>query len=1166
MDTIDSDDNTVTQIAGVRTQTVSVNSSETISDPAISYRILSDDDVTLMGDTSLSINIQDTDRIWNVGDVILGTYEVIPIAPGIPFAEGGVGVVHHVYHREWDMDLAVKSPKPEIFKTETGKLSYEREAQTWIELGLHQNIVTCYLVRRIDDTPRLFAEFVGDGNLRDWINDGRLYLGDETETLARIVNIAIQFAWGLQHAHRSKLLHLDVKPANVMMSGMTAKVTDFGLSQGVAFSPEASELAQSLQASGMTPGFCSPEQFVLFNSLQKTNQPTLPTITLQSDIWSWAVSVLAMFYGCSPCRKGGQTARTVLKLLLKEEKQRDNRLPIPPSIIELLFHCFEEEPSRRPESMDVVAERMIAIYREITGTHFPRRKPVSTTWTPDSINNRAISLLDLNKPNEAFSLLAHAAKMHPWHPEVTYNQTMLMWRHGQLTDIDAADRLDTLVKARHGSAITLFALGLLQRERGNLQMAAETFDAAFEVENRNEIKRAIASTAKLIDKSCRCVERITLPQGVEQEVYIDNKQTHILCQSSPNEYSIYETATGQKYYTFKITPDNDKRLALSEDMRIELIANKHQIAMRKVGTNTAKILFHPIQWRRVAQQGENSAPKKSTWTAIVRGAGVKVSPKTEDGLRKPHVLFGHRDNITAIDIEQSQRFAVTGAADQTLRIWELETGRCVRTFTSLGGSVYGVYFGGTGKFILSLIVGGSIRFWNVELLCEQSFRSPYFLSHVSSSEEVGRQQEEMNQCCERINAAVETNDFTNALSLIERAKTLPMWESVRSSQVDWSSIIRHCQRKSLDDAVCTTSLVGHHDVVSAVTLSIDGSLAASCGKDNTIRVWNLDDNSCKTVLEGHNDWVSSIAFTQDAAYIASASWDSTVRIWSLKTCKCLRTFGEKVKQITQIAMDRQGHSVAIANGSGGIIVWSPMQDVMVTSFQAHYCGISAVSYSRDGRFIITGSENGDIAVWESLTGKNVCKINVHKSPVVDVRLTTDISHVVSLGRGGSLMMNRLADGKIVTDTRVHSADTLSMECTADDRFAITTSKDRRVSVTNLQTKETKQIEGHPGAVTSCASNLSGQCLVTGCEDGKVRVWQLFWAFDFEGWKDDVDKKAESYIKTLLTLFCPQNDPTFPPKLEQESRRRIQLELEYRGLGNIKPAAVKECVEIMVKKW
>ena len=179
---------------------------------------------------------EEAPEIWNVGEVILDAYEVKPLKagfdPGKHYAEGGMGLVYRVRHRGWDLDLALKRPKRETFQTERGKENFERECTTWVELGLHPNIVSCYYVRRIGDIPMVFAEFVEDGSLDDWIENRMLYQGGPEESLRRILDIAIQFAWGLEYAHENRLIHQDVKPDNVMMDGGVAKVTDFGTGQG----------------------------------------------------------------------------------------------------------------------------------------------------------------------------------------------------------------------------------------------------------------------------------------------------------------------------------------------------------------------------------------------------------------------------------------------------------------------------------------------------------------------------------------------------------------------------------------------------------------------------------------------------------------------------------------------------------------------------------------------------------------------------------------------------------------------------------------------------------------------------------------------------------------------------------------------------------------------
>ncbi|GHO70759.1 hypothetical protein KSC_096510 [Ktedonobacter sp. SOSP1-52] len=220
--------------------------------------------------------------LWKIGDVLLDQYEVIS-----KLGEGGMGTVYKAHFRAANRDLALKSPRPTIFAGAGGKEDFIREAETWVKLKEHPHLVTCYFVLMIDDIPCIFADYIDGGSLREWIRQRKLYEGGPERALERILDVAIQFAWGLHAAHEQGLVHQDVKPANVMMTADgLAKVTDFGLARARMLAGEE-HISESILVSsgGMTPAYCSPEQA----SKQKLSHKT--------DIWSWGVSVLEMFVG-----------------------------------------------------------------------------------------------------------------------------------------------------------------------------------------------------------------------------------------------------------------------------------------------------------------------------------------------------------------------------------------------------------------------------------------------------------------------------------------------------------------------------------------------------------------------------------------------------------------------------------------------------------------------------------------------------------------------------------------------------------------------------------------------------------------------------------------------------------------------------------------------------
>ena len=161
------------------------------------------------------------------GDPVLETYRVVEDA-----VQGGMGNVWKVHHNTWNVDLAMKRPKPEFFAEagEERKNDFIAECENWIKLGLHPNIVSCYYVREVSGVPSIFSEWMDGGSLADRICDGSLYYGTNADAHARILDLAIQSARGLKYAHENGLLHQDVKPANLLLSkDWDLKVADFGI-------------------------------------------------------------------------------------------------------------------------------------------------------------------------------------------------------------------------------------------------------------------------------------------------------------------------------------------------------------------------------------------------------------------------------------------------------------------------------------------------------------------------------------------------------------------------------------------------------------------------------------------------------------------------------------------------------------------------------------------------------------------------------------------------------------------------------------------------------------------------------------------------------------------------------------------------------------------------
>ena len=361
--------------------------------------------------------------VYEKGQTILDTYTVEsdPI-------HGGMGSVWRVHHNGWNVDLAMKRPQAKLFQSEKQKENFIGECEAWINLGLHPNIVSCYYVREIDGVPTIFSEWMENGSLENHIQKGTLYEGSEQEQQERLLDIAIQFARGLHYAHEQGLIHQDVKPDNLLLSNdWDAKVADFGLAKARAqltvlegentvHDAGATVMAPS---GGYTPAYCSMEQM--------DGKP----LTRRTDIYSWAVSVMEMYIGGRPWMNG------VVAGLSCRDYFSETRVPMPEALKTLLAQCLAAEPERRPHDFAEIEAELQIIYKKTVGSDYPRPVPTAAADTADSLNNRALSYLDLGKKEEAAALWEAALRENPTASYACYNYTLFRYREGSLTDREA---------------------------------------------------------------------------------------------------------------------------------------------------------------------------------------------------------------------------------------------------------------------------------------------------------------------------------------------------------------------------------------------------------------------------------------------------------------------------------------------------------------------------------------------------------------------------------------------------------------------------------------------------------------------------------------------------------------------------------------------------------
>ncbi|HZZ79569.1 MAG TPA: HDOD domain-containing protein, partial [Gemmataceae bacterium] len=260
-------------------------------------------------------------------------YEVIDT-----LGRGAMGVVLKAYDPGLQRHVAIKLLAPEMSGNRIARKRFALEARFAAALR-HENVVAIHAVHEMDGLPILVMEFVPGQSLEDMINGGHTF------SIGEIARISRQVALGLAAAHEARLVHRDVKPANILVErdSLHTRIADFGLARAL---DQDSNLSQPGLLLG-TPNFMSPEQVD-----GKPLTPASDLFSLGSVLYTLCTSTLpfnAPSLSGLLCAVVEQTPMPIRKL----------NPAIPPAMAEIVEKLHAKKPADRFASAANVASSLI---------------------------------------------------------------------------------------------------------------------------------------------------------------------------------------------------------------------------------------------------------------------------------------------------------------------------------------------------------------------------------------------------------------------------------------------------------------------------------------------------------------------------------------------------------------------------------------------------------------------------------------------------------------------------------------------------------------------------------------------------------------------------------------------------------------------------------------
>ena len=436
------------------------------------------------------------------------------------------------------------------------------------------------------------------------------------------------------------------------------------------------------------------------------------------------------------------------------------------------------------------------------------------------------------------------------------------------------------------------------------------------------------------------------------------------------------------------------------------------------------------------------------------------------------VQLGHSAVVTSVDFDGEGRLLVSGSADNSVKLWEIETGRELRTMSRHTDRVTAVAFSLLEAEIAS---GGDDRLvvvWDAKTgapKCELSHPSAINSLSFSRTGKI---------------LAVGTKSGTvhlwNVLEETCSSRFSPLQHSFGAVTVRFSPDGQFLATGGEDRLVnvlnLTTSKILRNEVDAAI-YSLDlnkNSLAAIGTVEGKILLWNILRNETR-FFSAHSLAVTSLSFAKDGDRLASVGFDNAIRLWSVN--------------------------------NGG----AELPDVTRQAF-----GAAAIKFSPKGHTLASGAGDATIKLWH--TGRSVrqppMSLSGNSTPIT--ALTFCNGGLLALGRGnGNIHLWSLREGtpRVLTGSRAITA----LSCSPEGKTLVSGSESKKVTRWDISTgKLVYSKSGHLSWVTKLTFNQNGILFASSGKDTTIAIWDTF--------RGTIVRKISAHSSWILAVaFSPTDN-------------------------------------------
>lgn len=322
--------------------------------------------------------------------------------------------------------------------------------------------------------------------------------------------------------------------------------------------------------------------------------------------------------------------------------------------------------------------------------------------------------------------------------------------------------------------------------------------------------------------------------------------------------------------------------------------------------------------------------------SLIKPAITPEYRKKIRSFQNTHTLKGHSSWVDAVAISKDGQILVSGSYDNTIKLWDLTTGKSVHTLVGHSSTVHSVAISADKKTVVSGSDDGTIKVWNVA--------TGELIRTVKDS-----------------GSERNTTTKVQSVSISQDGRKLISGGDDRTVKI-WE----------LNTGKLLQTLHGHSHTVEVVAIAPDNQKIISGSDDGTIKIWQLETGELIRTLYGNLGAIYALDVSHNGQIIVSGHGQKQIKIWQLETGELIRTLYGNFGAVYAVAISPDHQTLATADFLGeslghqtvGIQLWDLATGELIHTLKEYSHRIRALCFSPDGKTLISASEDKTIKIWQ----------------------------------------------------------------------------------------------------------------------------------------------------------------------------------------------------------